>query len=87
MEQALISFILGLADKYPIAVSIFMVIGILRTIFKPLMAFIHIFVAATPGQKDDEILNKVEASGLYLKFAWFIDYISSIKLPGYDIKK
>jgi len=87
MEQAVISFILGLADKYPLAVTIFMVIGVLRAVFKPAMAFFRTIVSATPSKKDDEVLNKVEASKAYLKFAWFIDYISSIKLPGYDIKK
>lgn len=87
MEQAVISFILGLADKYPLAVTIFMVIGVLRTVFKPVMAFLHVLADATPSVKDNEFLSKLEGNKIYQKFAWFIDYISSIKLPGYDIKK
>lgn len=87
MEQAVISFILGLADKYPLAVTIFMVIGILRTVFKPLMGFLHLLADATPSVKDNEFLSKLEQSKIYKGFAWIIDYISSIKLPGYDIKK
>lgn len=87
MEAALISFLLGLADKYPWAVTIFMVMGVLRAVFKPLVAFARTVVSATPSQKDDELLNKAESSKAFKSIAWFIDYISSIKLPGYDVKK
>jgi len=87
MEAALISFLLGLADKYPWAVTLFVVMGVLRAVFKPLVAFARTVVVATPSVKDDEFLNKAESSKAFKAVAWFVDYLTSIKLPGYDVKK
>ena len=87
MEQALVQLVLGLADKYPLAVSIFVVIGVLRSIFKPLVAFLRLFADATPSIKDNALLDKLEASKVYQAFAFVLDYAASVKLPGYDLKK
>lgn len=87
MEAALVSFILGLGEKYPWAVTLFIITGVLRTVFKPLVAFARTVVLATPSVKDDEILNKAEGSKAFKAVAWLVDYLTSIKLPGYDIKK
>lgn len=84
MEAVVIQFVLGLAAKYPVVTTVFLVIGVLRAIFKPFFAFLHVFVAATPSQKDDELLNKAEGSKVYKAFAFVVDYLASIKLPGYD---
>lgn len=87
MEAALVTFILGLAEKYPWAVSVFIAMGFFRGVFKPLVSFARTVVSLTPSAKDDELLNKAESSKAFKSIAWFIDYISSIKLPGYDVKK
>jgi len=84
MEIALVQFVLGLAEKHPVAASIFMVVGVLRALFKPLVSFARAYVIATPTPNDDLSLDKVEASKIYKSIAWFFDYAMSIKLPNYD---
>lgn len=76
MEQ----LIMDMSAKYPIVVSMLMAMGVLRLINKPLFAFLHAFVAATPSPKDDEILGKVEKSKLYQYFCFAVDYLFSAKL-------
>lgn len=87
MEQMLIETVLGLAEKYPLVVSIFAVMGVLRSVFKPMVSFSRLVVQATPTLKDDMWLDKAMESKIYKGLAWFFDYITSIKLPGYDVKK
>jgi len=67
--------------KYPIFGSIVGVVGILRLIMKPLFSFFREFVLATPSDRDDAFLNKVEGSKIYSFIVFLVDYISSIKLP------
>lgn len=87
MEQFIVELVISLVSKYPIVSAILGVIGFMRLIFKPAMSFLRTVVSSTASVKDDEVLNKVEASKVFLAFAWFIDFFASIKLPGYDIKK
>lgn len=71
----------GLAGKYGVAVQIFMVIGVLRTINKPLFGFFHTFTLATPGEGDDLVLQKVETSSVYKWVTYVLDFVGSVKLP------
>lgn len=73
--------IVSFASQYPIVASILMVIGILRTINKPLFAFLRTVVEATPTAKDNEILQKVETSKAYQYVSFLLDYVASVKLP------
>lgn len=73
--------ILDLVKDYPMMASIFMIIGVLRSIFKPLMTLLHSYVDATPSEKDNASLEKLKASKVFAALVWFIDYSSSIKLP------
>jgi uncharacterized protein (UPF0254 family) len=86
MEQAVVAFVLGLAQKYPLALSVFSVVGVLRAVFKPIVSGLRAVADATPSPKDNALLDKVEGGKVFKAVAWFIDYISSIKLPGYDVK-
>lgn len=79
MEAILIS----LAAKYTWIVTICLVLGIFRLVFKPLVSIIKAVVAATPSQTDDAVVAKVEASGIYKGVCWVVDYLLSIKLPGW----
>lgn len=87
MEQVLISFILEMAQKYPQLTIVFMVIGVLRVVFKPLFTFLRVVADATPSQSDNLLLDKVQDSKVYKAIAWFLDYVASVKLPGYDVKQ
>lgn len=87
MEQMILQFVLGLGEKYPWALTIFAVVGFLRAVFKPIVGTMRLIADATPSQKDNILLDKAEASKVYKAIAWALDYVASIKLPGYDVKK
>lgn len=87
METVLINFILEMAQKYPQLTILFIVMGVLRVVFKPLFSFLRVVAEATPSQADNILLDKVQDSKVYKAVAWFLDYIASVKLPGYDVKK
>ena len=70
----------GLSVKYPLIVTIFAVMGVARTLFKPLMTFAHAYVMATPSTSDNEKLAKFEASKAYKVLQFLMDYIFSIKI-------
>lgn len=82
MIESIIPFVLSLVDKYPASATVFMVIGVLRAVFKPIMTVLAAYVEATPTQADDEWLAKLQENKFYKYFAWFVDYAASIKLPG-----
>lgn len=62
--------------------SVLLVVGGLRFIFKPFMGGLALFVASTPSTKDDEFLAKVTKSKVYQIVAWLIDLLASVKLPS-----
>lgn len=77
----MVELILSLAEKYPVIASIFMVIGVLRAIFKPLTTVFEKYVEATPSEKDNAVYQKVVNSKVYGAIQWLLDYTASIKLP------
>lgn len=81
MEERVISFVLGLAVKYPAFASVALVIGSLRIFLKPLMALAISYVEWSPDPKDNEKLKKVMESKAYKLFAFALDYLASVKLP------
>lgn len=76
------AFLIELATKYQVIMTICIVVGIFRLVFKPLVAIIKAVVVYTPSPKDDVIVAQVEASKVYKTVLWVIDYLLSIKLPG-----
>lgn len=77
----LIQLILQFANQYPVVASIFMVIGVLRAINKPLFTFLRAVADATPTTKDNELLIKIESSKAYQYVSFLLDYFASVKLP------
>lgn len=74
-------FLLPYIQKYPTLMSVLIIVGGLRLIFKPLMGLIQTYVDYTPSQSDNELLKKIMESFIYKKLVWVIDYLGSIKLP------
>lgn len=68
------------AAKYPLVVSILSLVGLLRLVFKPVLAWLHARAAATPGTEDDERLARVEASWWMRVLRFLLDWGASIKL-------
>ena len=77
----MLDFILEMAAKYPAFASVFMLMGILRAIFKPLMGLLHTYVEATPSDKDNKMLEDLKKSKGYASLVWLLDYFGSVKLP------
>lgn len=82
MESALIAFIIEMAGKYPQLTILFVVMGVFRSVFKPLCSFLRVVADATPTKADNELLDKFQDSKVYKALAWFADYLLSVKLPG-----
>jgi hypothetical protein len=80
-EMTLVNIVIQLAEKFPTLATIFMVVGALRLIFKPLSAIIEAVVQYTPYDSDDIAWEKVKNHKVYMFLAWFVDWSASIKLP------
>lgn len=68
-----------LVVQFPWLATIFMVVGVIRLIVKPLMELAKGVAASTPSAKDDEAVAKVEASKIYKTILFVIDWLFSIK--------
>ena len=66
--------------KYPVALSLLAIVGLIRMVVKPLMTFLGELVIIIPGKKDDELLNKLEHSKIFKGFLFVLDYLGSIKV-------
>lgn len=77
MEQIIIDMV----SKYPIGMSILLGMGVFRVVFKPMFAFFRVFVEATPGQGDNQLLDSFERGPIYKGMAFLADFLLSVKLP------
>lgn len=57
------------------------IVGGFRLFFKPIMYLIETYVKKTGSKEDDAALQKIKESGIYKVLVWFIDYLTSVKLP------
>lgn len=69
-----------LAAQHPEVTTFFLVLGVLRSINKPLFALIHAYVEATPNKEDDQKLEKIESSKAYKALCFVLDYLASVKM-------
>lgn len=79
--EQVVTFILGLAQGYPITASILMVVGALKLLMTPIMKAIDAYVYITPTQTDNELWKKVKESKYFTAFLFILDLLTSIKLP------
>lgn len=80
LTAVLVSVLDPLVVKYPWLSMAFLVIGLLRTLFKPLVSWLEARAAATPDPTDDEKLRAAEASWWFRALAWLLDFTASIKV-------
>jgi hypothetical protein len=78
------SLIFALLSDYPNLTTFFAIVGFLRTINKPFFALLRTWVKSTSSTKDDEALDKVEASPQYKTLTFLLDWLASVKLPKKD---
>jgi len=74
-------FILQLVQNYPIAATVFMVMGLLRSVFKPIMGVVQAYVNQTETISDNEKFEAFKNSRIYKSISWIVDLFSSVKLP------
>jgi hypothetical protein len=82
VQDAVSTFIAGLAAKYPVLVTIMFWIGVLKFSFKPIMTVIEGIVAATPSATDDAKLKAFESGTVYRWLVWGLDWFTGIKTPS-----
>jgi hypothetical protein len=82
----MLEIITELLDKAPWLQTVFIVIGVLRVVFKPLFSLLQAAALATPTLKDDSIIKDIMESKIYLGIAYVLDYLGSIKLPKSEQK-
>lgn len=68
-----------LAVQYPWIATIFMVVGVIRLVVKPLMELAKSVAASTPSVKDDAAVASVESSKAYKTVLFVIDWLFSLK--------
>lgn len=79
--NGIIDQVLGAATaKYGWAVSIITWLWVIGMIFKPLFEFAHKVVDATPTDRDNIILAKVEASSAYRMICYALDWVLRVKI-------
>lgn len=89
MEAALLwlkPFIEQYSAEYPVLASIVFVLGTFRLFLKPVMEIVKNIISLTPSPKDDELLAKILDHKAYKAFAFFVDWIASVKLPKKEEK-
>lgn len=77
----LLPLVQGLALKFPILITIAVVMGGLRIIFKPLMALLHSIADVTATDKDNQALDSAEKSTAWKVVLFLVDWFASIKAP------
>lgn len=73
---------LNFAQTHPKVAAALMVIGTIRLTMKPAMTALHEFTKQTPTEKDDLLLQRLEASRVWRSIAFLIDLLGSVKLPA-----
>ena len=79
MSPELLELVKTILLAYPELSILLALIGLLRTINKPLFSFLHFYVKKTKTTKDDELLEKVEKSATYKMYLYLLDWLTSIK--------
>ncbi len=69
------------ALQYPALVMFLTIVGVLRSVFKPLMSLAEAFVAAVPNPNAKAELETFEKSKIYAAIVWVVDFLASVKLP------
>lgn len=74
------ALIIELAQQHPHVMSVVVIIGVLRAVFKPLQLVVDKYVEATPDKADDSKWAQAKQSKVFKFIAWLVDYTASIKI-------
>ena len=79
LASALLPTVVSFASNHPIVFTIAAVIGVLRLIFKPIIAIARAIADATPSPSDNKIIDDIEASPITKAVLFVLDLVASIK--------
>lgn len=74
-------FLVTIATRFPWLVTVLLVMGGLRMVFKPVMLAVEWYVKQTPGEADDVAIMKFQAGPIYKVLSIALDFLASVKLP------
>lgn len=80
LGRVLVSFLAPLVTQHPWIATVLLLVGVLRSVFKPIVTVLEQRAAATADTADDERLKKAEASWWFRALAWLLDFGASIKV-------
>jgi hypothetical protein len=75
------AMLMEVMSQSPLLSMILMVMGGLRLVLKPIMAYLEKKALESPEKTDDEKLAKMKESGWYKVLSFVLDYSASVKLP------
>lgn len=78
-QDATATLVADLAIKYPVVFTVLTIVGMLRLLVKPVMAYLHARAAATETKEDDERLARVAQSWWMKALLFVLDWGASIK--------
>jgi hypothetical protein len=81
LEEVIQNVMVMAAQKYPVVLGLFSVIGLMRAINKPLFAFLRTIAKETVTTKDDTLIDSIEQSKVYKSITFVLDWALSVKLP------
>lgn len=73
-------FLQMLSVKYPAIFAAFTIMGIMRSVFKPLMVLLDTYVLSTPSESDDKKLAEFKEGKVFKVIKFLVDYVFSIKI-------
>lgn len=76
----IVEWVIGLTQTNPHVATLFILIGALRSVFKPLMSAWAAYVEYTDTKKDDEKFEEFKKSRFYAAIIWLLDFTASIKV-------
>lgn len=88
--EAVLAFVQPLlieyAGKYPLLLTVLVIMASLRVFFKPVMEIFKGVVELTPSKKDDEFYDRMLNHKAYQVVVFLVDWFASIKLPKKEKK-
>ena len=79
------AFILSLATKFPVLLTIISAVGMLRLILKPTFSYLHLVLGAVHATSLDKDVTIVEQS-MPVKWLYYaLDWIASVKIAAPSI--
>jgi hypothetical protein len=82
LMEWILGWIMSLAQTNPHVAVMFMIMGALRAVFKPLMSAWAGYVEYTDSKEDDKKFQEFKSGKFYKFLCWLLDFTASIKVKN-----